>query len=129
MSLANNLALALKLVRRDWRSGELGILAAALIVAVAGSTAVSLFGHRLTRTMETQAAEFLAADLAISSHDAPIEDWFRKATELGLSSSRTVEFPSVLVENGELLLTGAKAVGERLPLARDGANHSNGSGG
>lgn len=116
MSLAVNLALALKLVRRDWRSGELGILAAALIVAVAGSTAVSLFGHRLTRTMETQAAEFLAADLAVSSHERFMEEWFRKAADLGLSQARTVEFPSVLVENGELLLAGAKAVDDAYPL-------------
>jgi len=116
MSLAVNLALAFKLVRRDWHSGELGILAAALIVAVAGSTAVSLFGHRLTRTMETQAAEFLAADLVVSSHERFVEDWFRKAAELGLAQTRTVEFPSVLVENGELLLAGAKAVDRAYPL-------------
>ncbi len=116
MSISANLALAFKLVRRDWRSGELTILAAALVVAVAGSTAVSLFGHRLTRTMETQAAEFLAADLAVSAHELPPEDWFSQASRLGLASARTVEFSSVLVENGEMLLTGAKAVSDAYPL-------------
>ena len=116
MSLAVNLALAFKLVRRDWRSGELGILGLALVVAVAGSTAVSLFGHRLARTMETQAAEFMAADLAVSSHAAIPQDWFRQAAATGLSLARTVEFPSVLVENGEMLLTGAKAVDGGYPL-------------
>jgi len=116
MSLASNLGLALRLVRRDWRSGELGILAAALIIAVAGSTAVSLFGHRLSRTMETQAAEFLAADLAVSAHEPSAEEWFRKASELGLAQSRTVEFPTVVVENGEMLLTGAKGVSPGYPL-------------
>jgi len=116
MNLATRLALAFKLVRRDWRSGELGILAAALIVAVAGSTAVSLFGHRLTRTMEMQAAEFIAADLAVSSHEPFQEDWFGQAGATGLAGARAVEFPSVLVENGELLLTGAKAVADGYPL-------------
>ena len=116
MRLPINLALAFKLVRRDWRSGELNILGAALIIAVAASTAVSLFGHRLTRTMETQAAEFLAADLVVSSHEAYAQEWFRKAEEMGLATARTVEFPSVLVENGELLLTGAKAVSIAYPL-------------
>jgi putative ABC transport system permease protein len=116
MSLATRLALAFKLVSRDWRSGELGILVAALVVAVAGSTAVSLFGHRLARTMEIQAAEFMAADLAVSSHEPFPEDWFRQAAAQGLANARTVEFPSVLVENGELLLTGAKAVSGGYPL-------------
>jgi len=116
MSLRVNLGLALKLVLRDWRSGELSILVGALVIAVAGSTAVSLFGHRLTRTMETQAAEFLAADMVVSAHESSPEDWFRKASELGLSQTRTIEFPTVVVENGELLLTGAKGVSAGYPL-------------
>jgi putative ABC transport system permease protein len=116
MKLPINISLALKLVRRDWSSGELNILGLALIIAVAASTAVSLFGHRLTRTMETQAAEFLAADLVVSAHETYAEDWFRKAAEMGLATAKTVEFPSVLVENEELLLTGAKAVSDNYPL-------------
>ena len=116
MKLPLNLSLAIKLVRRDWSSGELNILGAALLIAVAATTAVGLFGHRLTRTMETQAAEFLAADLVVSSHDAYAEEWFRQAESLGLATARTVEFPSVLVENNELLLTGAKAVSVTYPL-------------
>lgn len=116
MKLGLKLSLALKLVLRDWRSGELGILLAALIIAVAGSTAVSLFGHRLSLTMETQAAEFLAADLAISSHDPWQASWFEQAKQLPLQQSRTIEFPTVLVENGEMLLTGAKGVSAGYPL-------------
>ncbi|MFM8330374.1 MAG: ABC transporter permease, partial [Candidatus Methylumidiphilus sp.] len=116
MKASTCLGLALKLVLRDWRSGELGILALALLIAVAGTTAVSLFGHRLTRTMETQAAEFIAADLVVSGHEPPAADWFAKAAELGLAQTRSVEFPSVLVEHDEMLLTGAKAVGGGYPL-------------
>lgn len=116
MSFKASLLLALKLIRRDWRSGELTILALALVVAVAGSTAVGLFGHRLTRTMERQAAEFLAADLVVSAHEPYADAWFEKAAAMGLAATKTVEFPNVLVENGELLLTGAKAVGESYPL-------------
>jgi putative ABC transport system permease protein len=116
MPFSRILTLACKLLLRDWRSGELNILAAALIVATAGATAVGLFGHRLTRTMELRAAEFMAADLAVSAHAPAPETWARKAAELGLASASAVEFPSVLVENGELLLTGAKAVSSGYPL-------------
>lgn len=116
MTVANNLSLAFKLVRRDWRSGELSILVAALIIAVAGATAVSLLGHRLTRTMTHQAAEFLAADLVVSGHRPATEEWRQKAVELGLEAARTVEFASVLVEGDEMLLCGVKAVSAGYPL-------------
>ncbi|MGZ8239333.1 MAG: hypothetical protein ACXW00_11270, partial [Methylobacter sp.] len=74
--------LALRLLWRDSRSGELTILILALIIAVTSSTAISLFADRLQRTMTTQAAEFLAADLVITG-PAPISDeWLSKATQL-----------------------------------------------
>lgn len=108
--------LAFKLVARDWRSGELTILAAALFIAVAASTAVSLLGDRLNRTMALQAAEFLGADLSVSGHQPPSPDWGTEAAALGLRRSETAEFASVLVENDELLLVGVKAVAEGYPL-------------
>jgi putative ABC transport system permease protein len=57
----NKLKLALRFLRRDSRSGELTLLMLALIIAVASSTAISLFANRMNRTMNFQAAEFLAA--------------------------------------------------------------------
>ncbi len=114
--MGNIFKLAFKLVARDWRSGELTILAAALIVAVGASTAVSLLGDRLNRTMSLQAAEFLGGDLAVSGHGPPPPEWEAQAAGMGLRRSRTAEFSSVLVENGELLLVGIKAVAAGYPL-------------
>ncbi len=114
--MVRNVKLALKLVLRDWRSGELTILMAALLIAVASSTAVSLLGDRLTRTMSLQAAEFLAADLVIAGHQDPPPVWRRQASAQGLRVSGTAEFSSVLIENDELLLVGVKAVEEGYPL-------------
>lgn len=108
--------LAVKLLRRDWRCGELTILVAALVIAVAGTTAISVLGHRLNRTMTTQAAEFLAADLVVSGHEAPPETWYAKAEELGLRHASLVEFATVLVEGDAILLSGVKAVGTDYPL-------------
>lgn len=114
--MARNFKLALKLVLRDWRSGELTILMAALLIAVASSTAVSLLGDRLTRTMSLQAAEFLAADLVIAGHQDPPPIWRQQASAQELRVSGTAEFSSVLIENDELLLVGVKAVEEGYPL-------------
>jgi putative ABC transport system permease protein len=75
-----------------------------------------LFSDRLERTMTDQAAEFMAADMVITSHSTLNDDWLKKATELKLLQSQTAEFSSVLMENGELLLAGVKAVSENYPL-------------
>ncbi|WAK02213.1 ABC transporter permease [Methylobacter sp. YRD-M1] len=112
----NRFTLALRLLWRDSRSGELTILVLALIIAVTSSTAISLFADRLQRTMTVQAADFLAADLVISS-TAPIPDlWLAKANQLKLIQAQTVEFSSVLMENDELLLAGVKSVSALYPL-------------
>jgi len=116
MRLSTTLMLALRLLRRDWRCGELSILVAALVIAVTGTTAVSLLGHRLTRTMTGQAAEFLAADLVVSGHEPAPQEWGDQALALNLKTTRLVEFPTVLVEGDDILLTGVKAAGTDYPL-------------
>lgn len=108
--------LALRLVLRDWRSGELRILVAALTIAVAAVTAISLLGDRLTRTMSLQAAQFLGADLSVRGYDEPSSEWGEYAAGLGLKSSRVAEFSSVLVNGENILLVAVKAVAEGYPL-------------
>ena len=108
--------LALKLLWRESRSGELTLLALALLIAVSSSTTISLFADRLHRTLISQAAEFMAADLAIAGGSPISADWLQKATELGLGQSQTTEFNSVLLENAEMLLASVKAVSEAYPL-------------
>ncbi len=112
----NQLSMALRLLMRDRRSGELSILVAALIIAVTSSTAISLFADRLQRTMATQAADFLAADLVITSPTLLPPVWQAKAEQLNLSQAHTAEFSSVLMENDELLLAGIKSVSNNYPL-------------
>jgi len=108
--------LAMRLLLRDARSGELAILLIALVIAVTSSTTISLFADRLQRTMSNQAAEFLAADLVIASSSRLSTAWHSKARQLMLKQAQTVEFSSVLIENDELLLAGIKAVSSHYPL-------------
>ena len=108
--------LALRLLWRDSRSGELTILILALIIAVTSSTAIALFSDRLQRTMTNQTAEFLAADLVIESPAPVPAEWLARAMQLKLTQARTAEFSSVLIEHDELLLAGIKAVSNAYPL-------------
>jgi predicted lysophospholipase L1 biosynthesis ABC-type transport system permease subunit len=62
-------SIGLRLLRRDWRSGELSLLGAALVLAVAAITAVGFFTDRIERAMERQGSELIAADLVlVGSH-------------------------------------------------------------
>ncbi|MDQ7090589.1 MAG: FtsX-like permease family protein [Methylococcales bacterium] len=108
--------LALRLLWREGRSGELTILLIALIIAVSSSTAISLFANRLHRTMNFQAATFLAGDLVVASPTLLPTVWYAKAKQFHLKQAETAEFSSVLMENDELLLVGVKAVSDQYPL-------------
>ncbi|MGR8951582.1 MAG: ABC transporter permease [Gammaproteobacteria bacterium] len=110
------LRLALRLLRRECRAGELTLLALALLIAVTGLTAASLFADRLQRAMIEQTAEFLAADLVIECPDPLPAEWLAQARQLGLKAAQTTEFSSMLIENNELLLASVKAVSAAYPL-------------
>ena len=57
------LRFAMLALLRDWRSGELAVLLAALLVAVTALTGVGFFTDRIGQAVERRAAEVLAAGL------------------------------------------------------------------
>jgi putative ABC transport system permease protein len=112
----NIFSLALKLLWRDWRAGELTLLLASLVIAVGTVTTVSLFVDRLQQALLTESATFLAADKVISSDepiDAEIVDY---ATFLGLRTSETLGFLSMVFSEERAQFTSVKAVDQHYPL-------------
>ena len=86
----NVFTLSLRMLSRDWRSGELRVLAAALVIAVASVTTVGFFADRVQRALSDEANLLLGADLVLAS-DHPID---RKSTRLNSSHSRASRMPS-----------------------------------
>lgn len=107
---------ALRLFRRDWRSGELRLLTLALVLAVAAVTAVGFFTNRVERAMEFQAAEMLAADLVVSSNNPVPEKLQAHAEGLGLEIARTLSFRSVILRDDQTQLVEVKAISPEYPL-------------
>ena len=70
--------LAGRLLARDWRSGEVLVLLAALVVAVAAMSAVTFFTDRVRAAVSQQAGEALAADLRVESIN-PLPPTMREA--------------------------------------------------
>ncbi|MDH3935407.1 MAG: ABC transporter permease, partial [Gammaproteobacteria bacterium] len=108
--------LAMRLMIRNWHSGEQRILVSALVIAVAASTAIGFFTDRLGRGMANQSADFLGADLTLVSPRPVNTDWLREARAEGLQAIETLEFASVVVSGEALLLSSVKAVQEGFPL-------------
>ncbi len=110
------LRLGLRALRRDWRAGELRLLATALVVAVASVGTVGLFKERVNRGLLSQASELLAADVIVTSPD-PIADTLEaSALHFGLASARTLGFRSMISAGERLQLVELKAVGPGYPL-------------
>lgn len=108
--------LALRLLARESRAGELTLIFIALVVAVAAVTTVSFFTDRVRQALTTQANQLLAADLVLIS-DHPIQPSFlAEAAKQGLSTAHTQSFRSMVLHGERNQLAEVKAVSAGYPL-------------
>ena len=112
----NALAIALRSLLREWRSGELGVLVLAITVAVAALTGVGFLVDRIGTAVDNQAGEVLAADLRLESA-RPIDDTAaEEARRRGLSVARSTGLLSVVFNGDVNQLTALRAVSADYPL-------------
>ncbi|MFQ5546462.1 MAG: ABC transporter permease, partial [Acidiferrobacterales bacterium] len=114
--MINTLAFSLRSLRRDWRSGELRILAIAVVIAVASMTAVGFFTDRARQAMGQQAGELLAADLVLTSSNPIGSDRIAYARTSALRTAQTLNFRSVVIADDKMQLVEVKAVSADYPL-------------
>jgi putative ABC transport system permease protein len=108
--------LALRMLARDWRAGELRVLAAALVVAVASITSVAFFADRVSRALVRDAHQLLGADLVLVSDHAWRRDVADEIARRGLARAEAVNFISMARAGEASTLAGVKAVTENYPL-------------
>jgi putative ABC transport system permease protein len=107
------LSFSWRMLRRDALAGELRLLVAALVVAVAALTAVGFFADRVRQALENEAHQLLGADILLTA-DHP---WPAATVALarGLQWVETRTFPSMVrVQEGDHAsahLSDIKAVG------------------
>ena len=107
---------ALRFLYRDWRAGELGLLALALIVSVASITTVSFFTNRVELAINQQSNELLAADFVVASSDEIDPDRIKLANDLGLTTTELKLFRSVVVVNDQVQMVEVKVAQDKYPL-------------
>ncbi|MEP6608735.1 MAG: FtsX-like permease family protein [Burkholderiaceae bacterium] len=119
MNLSRLTVQSLRMMVRDWRAGELRLLAAALVVAVASVTSVGFLVDRIRLGLQRDATQLLGADLVLTS-DTPIApEMANRATEAQLQIARTVTFPSMAISAADAdrsALSAVKAVSPGYPL-------------
>jgi len=103
-------------LRREARSGELIVLAAALAIAVTSLTAIGFLTDRIAQAVSLQAAEVLAADIRLRSAREMDEAPLASARQMGLETAETLTFPSVVFAGERNALATIKAVGPGYPL-------------
>ncbi len=108
--------LALTMLWRDWRGGELRLLAWSVVIAVAAVTSVAWLAERVAGATEARAADLLAADRAVETTEPLPEAWVKRAREHGLETGRTAVFPSVVINGERTQLVSVKAVTPGYPL-------------
>ena len=110
------LRLALLALMRDGKSGELRVLALALLVAVSALTAVGFFTTRVNRVVEQQAGEILAADLRLRSQRPVNPEYIELARQQGMATAQVATFPTVVWYGDNSGLAALYAVSEHYPL-------------
>ncbi len=108
--------MALRLLRREWRSGELAVLLVSLSVAVAALTGVGFLVDRVGRAVQAQASEVLAADARIESPEPLSPELVVEAQNLGLRTARLTTLLSVVFKSDVSQLANVRAVSAGYPL-------------
>jgi len=116
MSPFDDIRLAVRLMWRDARAGELTLLAAALVIAVACVTTVGFFSDRMHAALAQQANQLLGADLVIAG-DRPLpEAYAEEALRRGLAIAHVARFPSMALHAEASVLADIKVVSPGYPL-------------
>ncbi len=112
----NTAIVALRLLRREWRSGDITVVITAIVVAVTALVSVTTFSDRLREALRSQGSELLAADVVVRTPYPPNPVWLERATELDLQHVVTVGFRSVVTAEEASRLAEVKAVAPGYPL-------------
>lgn len=112
----NALLLGLRLLRRDWRAGELRVLALALVIAVGSVTSVGFFTDRVNRALVRQANFLIGGDLALVADHQLDAAYSLEAQKRGLTHNGVLTFPSMVQSAGRIQLADIRVVSRGYPL-------------
>jgi putative ABC transport system permease protein len=108
--------LALRMLARDWRAGELRVLALAIVIAVAGVTSVAFFTDRVWQGLSREAHQLLGADVVLIADHPWRSEIGDQIPARGLKRAETTSFVSMARAGNAAQLVSVKAVTPGYPL-------------
>ena len=108
--------LSWKLLKRDWKGGQLSLIAFSLILAVAVVTSIAMVADRVEKALNRETSSFLAADLVVNSSKVFSASYLQQAKEKNLQTAKILQFSSMLFNGDESNLASVKAVENAYPL-------------
>jgi putative ABC transport system permease protein len=116
----HNFNLIWRMLRRDWRAGELTVVGLAIVLAVAALTSVGFLTDRVEQGLKLEAHQLLGGDLLLTADHPWAEAYRAEAARRGLRLAESVTFPSMVQTDGAeglaTQLAEIKAVSENYPL-------------
>lgn len=108
--------LAIQLLKRNWRSGELKLLGFSLILAVAVLSGIAIFTDRLESTLISESNSVLGADYIVRGSQPHNSEWAKTATDAEIRQTQSALFSSMVFAGDEMHLASVKAVDQGYPL-------------
>ena len=108
--------LAINLLRRNWRSGELKLLGFSLMLAVAVLSGIAIFTDRLETTLISESNSVLGADYIVRGSKPHDNAWNAVAEQAEIKHTRSALFSSMVFAGDEMHLASVKAVDQGYPL-------------
>ena len=116
MTLSRQLSFAGHQLWREWKAGELYILAAALLIAISSHTAIGFFADRVEKALELKARDLMGGDLVLKSPRSIPPEWQQEALIRDIKTAETLQFSSVVSSAEDMLLVSVKSVTDLYPL-------------
>lgn len=114
--MGSSARLALRMLVRDWRAGELTVLGVALLLAVAALTSVGFLTDRVEQALKLESHQLLGGDLLLTADHPWADDFRREAAARGLRRAESATFPSMVTLGDATMLAEIKAVSGDYPL-------------
>src|SRR5690606_19062484 len=106
----------LRSLKRDWRSGELALLALALLLAVTAVSSVGFLSDRVSAALDRSSAQMLGGDLVLRADEPIAHEVLAQAEALGLAVSLYRTLSSMASSEKGMRLVSLKAVDASYPL-------------
>ncbi|MDN3651269.1 ABC transporter permease [Thalassotalea ponticola] len=107
---------SLRLFQHELKRGDLTIICAAIILAVATVFSLSGFSDQIRSALISKSNSFIAADRVLQSSREVDAKLLQEATQRGLNQAQILLFSSMIFAEDEMLLASVKAVSEGYPL-------------